>query len=150
MKLQIIPKQEVIPEFDSQSIAIKHIEGRDIDYEGAEITEEVIAEILKQIPLGIEVILSLDPDGEDDWMEVICDGTWLALGFCGDSGQDNYYCYNAAYSGTEDICPLVSEGQSLIKKSLALQDIETGIKAVEYFMRTGGFYPGIDWAHQLE
>lgn len=29
-------------------------------------------------------------------------------------------------------------------------DIEEGVKAVEYFIRTGKLYPGIDWAHQLD
>ena len=29
-----------------------------------------------------------------------------------------------------------------------LADIELGVKAVEYFIRTGEFYPGIDWLHE--
>ena len=40
-------------------------------------------------------------------------------------------------------------GQSPAEKYLSIQDIEAGIKAVEYFIWTGGFYPGIDWAHQI-
>ena len=43
---------------------------------------------------------------------------------------------------------LKSGGQSPIAKIHALTDIETGIKAVEYFIRTGAFYPGIDWLHE--
>ncbi len=42
-----------------------------------------------------------------------------------------------------------SGGQSPIEKYLALTNIEDGVKAVEYFIRTGKLYPGIDWAEQL-
>jgi len=31
----------------------------------------------------------------------------------------------------------------------AITDMETGVKAVEYFIRTGELYPGMDWAHLL-
>ena len=61
--------------------------------------------------------------------------------------MNNYY--NADFSGSEELTPLLSGGQSPVEKYLAIQDIEAGIKAVEYFIRTGGFYPGIDWAHQI-
>ena len=40
-------------------------------------------------------------------------------------------------------------GQSPIEKYLALTNMEVGVKAVEYFIRTGKLYPGIDWAEQL-
>lgn len=148
MEFQIIPKQEVIPEFESRAIAVKYIE-YDSDYEEDDITEDVIAKVLQQIPSGIEVVLYLDPGGEDDWLEVLCDGKWMALGFSGDSGQNNYYSYNADFSGSEDLTPLLSGGQSPVEKYLAIQDMEAGVKAVEYFIRTGGLYPGIDWAVQL-
>ena len=42
-----------------------------------------------------------------------------------------------------------SGGQSPIEKYLALTNMEVGVKAVEYFIRTGKLYPGIDWAEQL-
>ena len=148
MELQIIPKQDAIPEFDSHAIAVRYIE-YDHHYSGDQITEELIAKILKQIPAGIEAILYLDPDGEDDWMEVLCDGQWLALGFCGEFGQNNYYSYNPSFAGVTEKTPLLSNGQTPIEKELALQDLEAGVKAVEYFIRTGEFYPGIDWAKQL-
>ena len=46
--------------------------------------------------------------------------------------------------------PLLSEGQSPIEKYLALTDREAGIKAVEYFIRTGELCPNIDWARQIK
>jgi len=42
-----------------------------------------------------------------------------------------------------------SGGQSPVEKYLALTNMEAGVKAVEYFIRTGKLYPGIDWAGQL-
>ncbi len=151
MKLQIIPRQDAIPAFDPQTIRIQHIayypSGN--TYEGNEITEKVVSKILSEIPRGIEVRLSLDPYGETDFLEIICDGEWLALGCSSNGGQGNYYSYNPAFAGTEELCPLTSGGQSPIEKYLAINDIAAGTEAVAYFIRTGGLYPRIDWAKQL-
>ena len=151
MELQIIPKQDTIPAFDAKAIQLRHIEYYPSDrvYEEHEITEAVISKIRKQIPCGINVYLSLDPYGEDDWLEVNCDGEWLFLGYCFNGGCNIYYSYNADFAETEEWSPLESGGQSPIEKYLALKDIETGTKAVEYFIRTGQLYPGIAWAQQL-
>lgn len=150
MELQIIPKQDTVPAYDPQAIRIQYItyypSGK--SYEGGEITEEVISKVLAEIPNGIEVYLSLVPYGEDDFLEVISDGEWLALGYSSRGGQENYYSYNPAFAGTEELCPLVSGGQSPVEKYLALNDMENGKDAVAYFIRTGGLYPGIDWAKQ--
>ena len=100
MELQIIPRQNAVPEFDPHTIAVQYIE-YDHSYSGDQITETLIAKILKQIPSGIETILYLDPDGEDNWLEVLCDGEWLALWFCGDFVQNNYYSYNPSYAGVK-------------------------------------------------
>lgn len=165
MEFQIIPKQDNIPPFDSQAIKVQHIEYFDPPYktyDGEEITEKIIAEVLKKISGGINIYLYLDPDGEDNWLEVNCDGEWISLGFSGDFGQNNYYSYNPDFADTADqiskadfsdksiFTDLVSGGQSPIPKIQALTDIETGVKAVEYFIRTGGFYPGIGWMRQCE
>ena len=136
MKLQIIPRQDAIPAFDPQTIRIQHIA-----YYPSGNTSE--------IPRGIEVRLSLDPYGETDFLEIICDGEWLALGCSSNGGQENYYSYNPAFAGTEELCPLTSGGQSPIEKYLAINDIAAGTEAVAYFIRTGGLYPRIDWAKQL-
>ena len=149
MELQIIPKQDHIPEFDNQAIQVQYMELGCKNYSGDKITEDLISKFLKQIPSGMDAILYLDPDGEDNWMEVLCDGEWLALGFSGDFGENNYYSYNPAFAGKPDMTKLKSGGQSPVEKMLAIQDMEAGVKAVEYFIRTGEFYPGIDWAKQL-
>ena len=83
MEVKIIPKQESIPAFDPTAIKIKHIDDEDYpysSYEEDEITEEIIAKILKDIPEGVEMYLYLDPSGEVDVFEVICDREWLAIG----------------------------------------------------------------------
>ncbi len=155
MEVQIIPKQENIPAFDPKAIQIKHIDYYDPPYssfEGEEITEKVISRILKEIPQGLNIYLSLDPYGEDDLFEVNCDGEWLAISFSSLSGTEdekNYYSYNPEYAGVEEYAPVESGGQSPIEKYLALTNIEIGVKAVEYFIRTGKLYPCIDWAEQL-
>ena len=149
MELQIIQKQDYIPEFDNQAIQVQYMEFGRKNYSSDKITENLISKFLKQIPSGMDAILYLDPDGEDNWMEVLCDGEWLALGFSGDFGENNYYSYNPAFAGKPDMTKLKSGGQSPVEKMLAIQDVEAGVRAVEYFIRTGGFYPGIDWAKQL-
>lgn len=165
MGQQIIAKKESIPAFDRQAIKVRHIEYFDPPYqtyEEEEITEEIIADVLKNIPGGINIFLYLDPGGENNVLEVNCDGEWISLGFSGDFGQNNYYCYNPAFAGTADQInkaefedksiwtDLESGGQSPIPKIQAISDIELGVKAVEYFIRTGEFYPGIDWLHEFE
>lgn len=165
MEFQMIPKQNDILPFDSKAIKVQYIEYFDPPYKtykGEEITEKIIAEILKKISDGINIYLFLDPNGEDDWLEVNCDGEWISLGFSEDFGQNNYYSYNPAFADTVDqvnkedfsdksiYTDLESGGQSPIPKIAAITDIEIGVKAVEYFIRTGEFYPGIDWMHQCE
>ncbi|MCI8422529.1 MAG: hypothetical protein HFF50_03205 [Lawsonibacter sp.] len=149
MELHRIPKQTDGLECNTDTIQIQYLDYNGKTYCGKEITQTLIARLLQQIPSGVEAVLYLDPDGEDNWMEVLCDGTWLALGFCGDFGQNNYYSYNPDFAGVKDKTPLKSGGQSPIEKELALTDLEAGVKAVEYFIHTGELYPGIDWAKQL-
>ena len=155
MNIELMPKNETVPTFDPSQIKVKHIESVECfsSYDGVyseeEISEDLISGILKQIPTGINILLFLDPNGEDDFLEVICDGEWLALGYSSNGGQENYYSYNPEFAESEEFCPLISGGQSEIEKCFAIKDIEAGVKAVEYFIRTGKLYPGVEWAHQL-
>ncbi len=152
MDLRPIPKQETVPAFDPNAIRIKHIMQNlrpYRQYEGDEITEALVKKLLEQAASRCDMILSLDPNGEDDWMEVLCDGEWLALGYSSGGGQENYYSYNPAFAGDPERSPLLSGGQTPVEKYLALQDIEAGVQAVGYSICTGGLYPGIDWAKQL-
>lgn len=162
MELKMIPKQENIPSFDSNAIAVKYIEyypdGE--TYSADKITPELIQKILKEIPEGIGIYLFLDPDGECNWLEAVSDGEWMFLGYCfqDETGRfDNWYSYNPDYADTMEqiseadfsdekiYAPINSEGQSPIPKVYAITDMDAGLKAVEYFIRMGERYPGIDW-----
>ena len=142
--------------------AVKHIEYYPSGgtYTGDKITPELIQKILKKVPKGIGIYLSLDPDGECDWLEVVSDGEWLFLGYCfqDETGRfDNWYSYNPDFADTMEqiqdadfsdrniYTPIDSGGQSPIPKIQAITDMDAGVKAVEYFIRTGKRYPGIDW-----
>ena len=162
MDIEIIPKQEYIPPFDSQEIKVKHIKYYPYGgtYNESQITQELIMRILAEIPGGTSIYLFLDPYGECDSMEVLSDGEWLSLG-CSFLRKGEYYSYNSAYAGAAEQIEkfdysdksvwtaLESGGQSPISKMEAITDMEAGVKAVEYFIRTGELYPGIDWAHLL-
>ena len=163
MEPQIISKQEIIPSFDANAVTVKHIEYYPYGgtYDEDEITPVLISKILKEVPKGIGIYLFLDPDGECDWLEVVSDGEWLFLGYCfqDESGRFyNWYSYNPVFADTIDrirdadfsdkdiYTPINSGGQSPIPKVYALTDMDVGTKAVEYFIRTGERYPGIDWS----
>ncbi len=167
MKPKIIPKQEIVPSFDPNAVAVKYMEyyhpsGK--SYKEDEITPEIISKILKEVPKNINIDLFLDTDGENDWLEVLSDGEWLYLGrfrFYQNGKEDEYFfTYNPDYASTaaqiveSDYSDksvwteLVSGGQSLIPKIQAITDMESGVKAVEFFIRTGELYPGIDWVQE--
>lgn len=81
MDIKIISKQEEIPAFDTNAVAVKHIEyypSRDGIYNEAEITPQLISQILKQVSQGISIYLSRNPDGECNFMEVLSDGRALS------------------------------------------------------------------------
>lgn len=52
------------------------------------------------------------------------------------------FCDEAVWS------PIESGGQTPIPKMQAIQDMDAGTKAVEYFLCTGQRYPGINWLHR--
>lgn len=156
MSYQIIEKQKTVPTYLHTEIKIKHIGFYpcEKEYEEKDITEMLVSQIIDQIPKGIEVRFSLIPYGEDDFLEVICDGKWLALAYCGGNGEDIAYSYSADFfhgdfMAMDDLTPLTSGGQSPILKFFALRDIEAGMEAVRYFVWTGKLYAGIAWVKQL-
>jgi hypothetical protein len=118
-------------------------------------------EAIPKIPAGLNIYLSLVPSGEESWLEINCNGEWLALFYWSQDGQDNYFSYNSAFADTLDriieedfsdkdmLSPLVSGGQSPVPRVQTITDIESGVKAAEYFIRTGEFYPGIVWMQEF-
>lgn len=144
MKFEIIRKRDDIPTLQQGIFKVKHI---DI-LEGQEITEELVTKFCQAIPEGIAAYLSLDPNGEDQCMEVLCENGWMALGYFDEEHGNYYYSYNEKYAGSDELAPM--PGQSPVEKYLALEDLALGIKCVDYFIRTGEFYPGIEWAKQID
>ena len=54
MKPKIIPKQEIVPSFDPNAVAVKYIEyysSREV-YNEEEITPKIISKILKEVSKG--------------------------------------------------------------------------------------------------
>lgn len=165
MDISILPKQNSIPDFDPSALAVKYIEYylSNKTYEGKSITPDVIARMLQEVSKGINAYFYLDPAGESDWMEVVSDGEWLFL-FCCFEGEDgepiSYLSYNPEFADTVEqieeadfsderiYTPIESGGQSPIPKIHAIQDMELGIRAVDYFIHTGMPYPGLDWLQE--
>lgn len=144
MQFSLIPKQEDVPSFDPSAVKVQYIER----FGAGELTAEKALELLKKRPFTAQWYLFPDPEGEGEFLEVLCDGTWLALGWS-DGGQENIYSYNPDFAGVKEPTGLRSGGQTPVEKELALTDIAAGVKAVEFFIRTGERWPGIDWARQL-
>ena len=135
LDLQIIPKRVDIPFYDAETIKIHHIRCFDPPYQEygeEEITKQIIRKISNQLSGGLNIYLSLNPDGEDDWLEVNRDGRWISLACSRDCGQDNSYSsafadtapqiMEADFSGKRIHTALESDGQSPIPKIQALTD----------------------------
>lgn len=167
MESNIIPKQETIPSFDPNAVAVKYIEYYQSSgkaYTEDEITPELISKILQEISKNININLFLDPVGECDWLEVLSDGKWLYLArfrlYKNGKEDEYFFSYNPDYASTvgqikeENYSDksvwteLLSGGQSIIPKIHAITNMESGVKAVEFFIRTGELYPGIDWEQE--
>ncbi len=169
MEFQIVPKQEIIPGYAQDTLAIRSIEYFSTGkcFEKAQITPAVLAKMMENIRKGVDgIYLSLDSDNESDWMEVVSDGEWIFLSCCFDTTEkedddfEYYFCYNSDYADTADLLDeadfsdeaiytsMDSGGQSPIPKIQAIRDMDAGLKAVEYFIHTGKPYPGIDWLRE--
>ncbi|EOS42733.1 hypothetical protein C810_04315 [Lachnospiraceae bacterium A2] len=162
MKFEIFPKSDIIPSYDPNAVTVKYIEDNSHgeQYEEDEITPDLISKILHEVPKEIEIILYLDPDGEGHFgcLEVVSDGNWLSL--CYDHNEtETYFCYNSEFADTvaqlEEVdlrdknvySPIDYDGQIPVPKCQAITDMDAGVKAIEYFIRTGTRYPGIDWGY---
>ncbi len=120
------------------------------NFKKEEITQTVIAQLLKQLAKGDDFIFYLDEYQESHFLDAICDGEWMALLYGNEEDEVYYSCYNSNFEGVEQDCPLEYGGQSPIKKYYALKDIALGLEAVEYFIHTGKLYPKIEWSNLIE
>ena len=163
MEFEIIPKTESNESYDSSAIAVKSI-AYDLsltEYEEGEITNSVISDVLEDIRKGSDIFFYLDPNGETDFLNVLSGHGWISLFaqlFDEQTDEDiSYICYNPEFEHTKEMpetdtsfsdmlyTPLDLGGQSPVPKMQALTDIEAGIKAAEYFIRTGKLSTDINW-----
>lgn len=127
---------------------VLHIERNNKTREGAEITPDYVKGLVKQVRQGNEgeLYLSLNPFGEEEFMEVDVAEGWAALGYEDTEAGVWYTIYNPEYAGVEEDAPPLAGGQSPIPMMHAIQDLELAAVCVEYFIKQGKLYPGAHWA----
>ena len=145
MEPKIIPKQETRPSFDPNAVAVKYIEYYDsakAAYSEDKITPKIISKILKEVSMGNDCIWGCfrlyENDREDEYF----------FSYNPDYASTIAQIAESNYSDKNVWTELLSGGQSLIPKVHAVTDMESGVKAVEFFIRTGGSYPGIHWVQE--
>ena len=93
---------------------------------------------------------SLQPWGEDEYLELDTEDGWAVLSYSDDSARCYYCIYNPAHAGDDSYAPPELGGQTPVSKQHAIQDLSLAADCLGYFIKTGGFYPGADWAEFYE
>lgn len=112
-----------------------------------DISEKGIQEIIDNVRSGVykSLYLSLDPDG-GRYFIMESDSTWLGLEIADETDQVCYSSFNTAYMDSEEASPIkCSDGQSVILKKYTMHDRKLAAECVEWFIRTGRHYPGMEW-----
>ena len=111
----------------------------------------ITPQVLRQLEQGIRqgrlsmVTLSQDEYPEERFLEIDIQDGWAVLSYQAENG-DWYSSYNPAYAGSRDYAPAEVGGQSPVTKDLALDNLNLAAEAALWFAKTGGLWPGIDWA----
>lgn len=142
---EIIPKQ-TLPGPLPSGIRVQYAEGF-----GA-VTEETVKQILKKVRKRAykHLYLTLDPYGESTFLEMCSENGWVSLSIGEEVYRDKrvtwtvYQSYDRRYSDSDEAAP-IRQGQDIILKKYTIQDIEAVLQCIEWFIRTGTPYPGIDW-----
>ena len=142
----IFPKKEVPFEVPS-GICVQYAEGFD------EINEKTVRKIIKNVRKGPfqHLYLALDPDGESSFFQMVRQNGYAALAIGIETCVDNcvkwtsYLSYNSRYAASDEVSPIRYD-QDIFLKKYTIQDSDAVSKCVEWFIRTGTPYPGIDWA----
>lgn len=127
---------------------VLHIIADDDTCEGLKITEKYVKSLMHSIRNGdIEVVYaSLQPWGEDEFLEIDIADSWATLNFS-DSDLDYGYCiYNPDHAGDQEDAPPEVGGQSPVPKQHAIQNLSLAADCLGYFIKTGSIYPGAYWA----
>lgn len=119
--------------------------------DGKEITEDSLDKLLKKISKGknLGVYLSQDPYLEGNYMSIEIDNGWIVLQYVENDGTKDacfYSSFNPDYLDSKEEAPMeCSDGQSVILMRYTMHDFGLAAKCVEYFVRTGKLYSGMDW-----
>ena len=145
---QIICKKEV-PEIIPSNICIRYAAQTCTLSNGMKISEATIKEILENIQNGTyrSLYLSLDEDGEGGYLQMESGEDDIFLQICADfEGTVWYSCFDPDYIDSDEESPIIpSDGQSIIIKKYTMHDLSLAVKCVEWYIRTGSPYPGMDW-----
>lgn len=142
IKYEIIPQKE-IPASIPTDICIRYI-GREM----GEITEDAVQKVIERIRQGVytDVYLSLDSDGTDRYMQMESTDSWIFLQYCEEINRTWFSGYNAEYANSNEQAPILcSDGQSVVEKKYTINNLDLAVKCIEYFIRTGQLYPGMEW-----
>lgn len=114
---------------------------------GELLTEERLADILQQIRggEGIDVYFWKDADMEQNLLFIENDSYWISIVYFGD--DDSFYtCFDPDYLDSDEEAPVIAgDGQSIILKRETMHDPLLAAECIEYCVRTGTLYPGMEW-----
>lgn len=142
-----MPENAVFPSPEVPSgIKVQYAEGM------GELTEAAVKRLLKKIRKGTckRVYLALDPDGESSYLEMLSENrhAFLVIGeewLDGNTVRWRFYTScDVRFAGSGEAAP-IRAGQDVILKCDTIQDLELAAKCVEWYIRTGMPYPGMEW-----
>ncbi|MBP3459422.1 MAG: hypothetical protein J6K58_09445 [Lachnospiraceae bacterium] len=145
---KIIPKSD-IPQEMPQGLSVKYEVTAFGD--AKEITEESLSQLVKKIHNGekLGIYLSSDPYLEEDYMQIEIDHGLIMLQYVKNDGLKDgcfYVSFDPEYLDSKEESPMeCSDGQSVILMRYTMRNPESAAKCVEYFVRTGKLYSGMDW-----
>ncbi len=149
-KYKVLPVQEISPVL-SDGFAIRYLEYGENTYTNEGITQTVVNKMSELIRTGKinSIFLSLDENGEENFLTIDLENGWAAPTFnrLGKQGKTFFYQpINDQYANVEEKAPVQIGGQTPVAKRFALNDLDLVAKCATYFAKTGKLYPGIQWA----
>ncbi len=148
-ELETVPSREIPP--PTGEFAIRCLELDRWTYMDGEITQGMLDKLARRIRNGAPGAcwMTLDSYGEEDGLSVDLNGGWAALAVNLWDEEGDAYLYlpvNEKYPSVEELAPVEIGGQSPVSKRFALDDLDLAAECALYFAKTGGLYPGIQWA----
>lgn len=92
--------------------------------------------------------LALDEYGEEDFLSVDIENSWVALAFNTWDEKGNAHQYlpiNPQYEESQENAPVEIGGQTPVRKRNALDNLNLAAECVLHFAQTGELYPNLKW-----